>query len=68
MGRSAPVCKICRQRPATVPDRDKFRAIFRRAVCRECHAARLQGDLLEIVEHISRQRDENQTGKGGGES
>lgn len=41
------MCKICRQRPAVVPDRDAMS--YRRSVCRECHADRLRGDLAYIL-------------------
>ena len=40
-------CVVCRERPAAVPDRDH--PSRRVAVCRECHAARLYGDLLGII-------------------
>ena len=48
MGKT-PICKLCRLRPAAVPDREKMRAVWRREVCRECHAERLRGDLAEVA-------------------
>lgn len=47
--RSVKLCILCHQRPAVVPDRDQMGRPIKR-VCRECHAARLRGDLVEIRE------------------
>jgi hypothetical protein len=43
-----PVCKVCGLRPATVPDRDKPGA-WKKAVCGECHAGRLCGDMESVM-------------------
>ena len=52
---NAPICKLCRQRPATVPDRNRTASVrFRREVCSDCHAERLRGDLLAIIDHERR--------------
>lgn len=42
-----PTCKLCGQRPATVPDRE--RPSPRKSVCSECHSARLRGDLHTVL-------------------
>lgn len=42
------VCVVCKQRPAAVPDRERMGRPIKR-VCRECHAARLRGDLQEVL-------------------
>ena len=47
-------CKMCHERPASVPDRENPRYGRRGPtceVCSECHEARLRGDLLRIVQH-----------------
>jgi hypothetical protein len=41
------LCKLCRQNPAQLPDRETMSPT--KAVCRECHAARLRGDLIVIM-------------------
>lgn len=38
-------CRICRERPAEVPDRNVQGRPIKR-VCRQCHAERLRGDLV----------------------
>jgi hypothetical protein len=50
------MCVLCHQRPAAVPDRERMGKPIKR-VCRECHAARLRGDLVEILE-VERKRRE----------
>jgi len=44
-----PLCKICRERPAAVPDRNKPSLRWRREICRECHAERLRGDMAQVL-------------------
>jgi len=42
------LCIICKQRKATVPDRERMgRPILR--VCSECHRERLRDDLSKIL-------------------
>jgi hypothetical protein len=43
------LCIICREKPAEVPDRNQMGRPIKR-VCRECHAARLRGDLKRIMD------------------
>ena len=38
------MCKICGERPATVPDRERMGRLINR-VCSACHALRLAGDM-----------------------
>jgi hypothetical protein len=49
---SGPVnlCILCNERPAVLPDRERMGKPIKR-VCRECHASRLRGDLVEILKH-----------------
>lgn len=51
------LCKLCRKNPAEVPDRERYRGVWRKEVCRECHAARLAGDFAEVLE-VERARRE----------
>lgn len=44
------LCAICRLRPAEVPDRERPWDDKPR-VCAECHAKRLGGDMVHILEH-----------------
>jgi hypothetical protein len=43
------VCKLCRERPATVPDREGVPPKPTPEICGECHAERLRDDLRRIV-------------------
>lgn len=43
------MCKICGEKPATVPDRERVGKPINR-VCSLCHATRLAGDMKRIVE------------------
>jgi hypothetical protein len=43
------LCKLCRRRPAAVPDRERLRPFAE--VCTECHAERLRGDVKAILPH-----------------
>ena len=55
--KNAKLCVLCHKRPAVLPDRNRMgRPISR--ICRECQAARLNGDLLHVleVEHERRER------------
>jgi hypothetical protein len=47
------LCVVCRVRPPEVPDREQMGRPVKR-VCRECHAARIRGDLREILEREKR--------------
>jgi len=42
------LCTICHERPRQVPDRNKP-GNFALKVCRECHSARLRGDLRRVL-------------------
>ena len=43
-------CYLCLLRPATLPDRNRNNGIkFIKQICSECHAERLQGDMINIV-------------------
>ena len=55
----APICKLCHERPATVPDRNSGSLKFRREVCTECHAERLRGDLIYIMEVEQKRAEKN---------
>ena len=41
-------CKICKEREATIPDRNKPGS-RRKELCSECHANRLKNDFANIV-------------------
>ena len=43
------LCKLCHKNKAELPDRDSGSLTFRKAICRECHAARLAGDFANIA-------------------
>lgn len=45
----APICIVCKVRPAAVPDRYAPSLRFVRKVCLECHAERLRGDLKQVL-------------------
>jgi hypothetical protein len=43
-------CYLCRTRPAAVPDRNQWTGgKFIKQICKECHASRLRGDLINVV-------------------
>lgn len=48
-------CIICGEKEATVPDRNTLSS--RKKVCKDCHAARLRGDLVHILA-VERRRKE----------
>jgi len=50
----AKLCKLCHERPAAIPDRERYRGVWRKEVCRECHAARLRGDWLSVLHEEAR--------------
>ncbi len=43
------LCEVCKSAPATVPDRTRLPGRMVNRLCARCHAARLSGDLMEIV-------------------
>lgn len=48
------VCIICHERPPEVPDRAQMGRPIKR-VCRQCHAERLRGDVVRVMEdHVKR--------------
>jgi len=49
MTSKARVCRVCRCRPAAVPDRENPQMKPWAQVCGECHARRLRGDLIQIL-------------------
>jgi len=49
------LCELCGANPAAVPDRYRMGRPTKR-VCRECHAARLTGDLAYILK-VRKERD-----------
>jgi hypothetical protein len=51
----ARLCVVCRERPAAVPDRNRPWSTQKR-VCRQCHAARLIGDLKTVLKEHERRR------------
>lgn len=51
------MCRLCRVRTATVPDRDRPGRMTP-AICGECHAERLGQDFLGVVEVATRQSPE----------
>ena len=51
------MCKLCRHRPAEVPDRERHSSVWRVEVCLECHAERLKGDLRSILDLHERRED-----------
>ena len=42
------MCEICKENPATVPDRERVGRPINR-VCSRCHGLRLKGNLDEIM-------------------
>jgi hypothetical protein len=42
------LCRLCRFRPAEVPDRDRD-LTWRKSICRECHGERLRGDMVKAL-------------------
>lgn len=51
-------CIVCRERPATVPDRNQGGRLINR-VCAECHRERLRDDLRHVLAvHKRRQEGE----------
>lgn len=54
------LCRVCKKRPAALPDR-KREGTPRKEICRECHAERLCGDMVYILEvERKRRTDEDQ--------
>lgn len=53
------LCELCRNAPATVPDRNRTGRLVNR-VCSSCHAARLRGDLANIVAERNRRLTPNE--------
>lgn len=48
MKRPKPMCIVCREREAAVPDRNAGGRPTRK-VCLECHADRLRGDIVQVL-------------------
>lgn len=47
------MCRICGEKPATVPDREKIGRLINR-VCKSCHSKRLHGDVKAIIKEKSK--------------
>lgn len=54
-------CELCDERPAAVPDRNRMGRPIKR-ICRECHAARLRGDIQYVMEVREKRRRSRQEG------
>jgi len=51
-------CCLCKDRPASVPDRYRWSGgRFIKQICTECHAARLRSDLIKVVEEHNNNDD-----------
>lgn len=44
------ICVICKERKATVPDRNEAPFGKRKKLCEICHAERLKNDFINILE------------------
>ena len=51
------LCIVCHERKAELPDRERMGRPIKR-VCRQCHSDRLRGDMVKILEHEKRKREE----------
>lgn len=49
-------CEVCGERPAAVPDRNRIGRPIKR-ICRECHAARLRGDLRKVLKAYEQKKN-----------
>lgn len=49
------LCILCELRPREVPDREQMGRQINR-ICRECHRARLRGDLQTILADRDKRR------------
>jgi hypothetical protein len=47
------ICIVCHERKAEIPDRERMGRPIKR-VCRECHSARLRGDLAKVLKDRER--------------
>ena len=45
------MCEVCKQNPATVPDRERMGRPIKR-ICKSCHGNRLEGDIRAIFEGL----------------
>ena len=52
------MCEICGKNAATVPDRERAGRLVNR-VCSPCHAKRLAGDMMRIMELHEKRRARN---------
>ena len=59
MSKIAKMCLRCGQRPAVLPDRDRTTSRSMKHICRECHAARLVGDMRNLLRVTVKQRRES---------
>lgn len=50
------MCEKCGVNPATVPDRERMGRLINR-LCKQCHAERLRGDLVRIMDIEKRRRE-----------
>lgn len=42
-------CNLCGLAPAEIPDRDRVPPRQTPEICRDCHAKRLRGDLVQVL-------------------
>jgi hypothetical protein len=56
MPRPAPLCRKCRKRPATGPDRERD-LTWRRTICDECRREYIVTDAIAIVAAAAAQRN-----------
>lgn len=59
------LCKWCQKNPAVIPDRTRQGRPIK-AVCRECHAAELTGDLVNVLRR-AKERTTDELPKPGSE-
>jgi hypothetical protein len=52
------LCEVCGVNPAALPDRERQGRPIKR-ICRECHALRIAGDALKLLELQKKKRDKN---------
>jgi len=56
MSRRAPICKRCRTRPATGPDRERD-LVWRLTICDECRMGYMVADVASILDHAKIKKD-----------
>lgn len=51
-----PICIICRERKATIRDRNEAPWGKRKRICQQCHENRLRNDMVDILEIEKKRR------------